>query len=935
MQAREERFLVGLAIVLAVGTVVPAAAVGAQAKPAVTVRAFAGKPFGVGMITLSLPPVKSGGFGRNRSEYTSAFSLTSKDARAMYPVFESLPRGGNNLYWLKAKRPQGQPAGLDVPKNGIVAYFLFKGSGAFDVTLIDATSGQEKVHTARVVPAAKAELHGTLLDTYWWAMQNFVQGTVWADTHLPVAENYVLAMLSRRLNRTMPQLRSSWMGEDLNLLLGIIVGAESVKLAMQRKALLRGAEAVEKPDQPLPKPLLPALVKIPRVKGRVPIEPMAMHVPVECFYIRFGSFKNFQWMRRFLDTWGTMIRDLTASRSTDYEIAPRLEKQLILAETALARLLGNRLISDVAIVGSDAFVREGASLGIIFEARSTMMLSAQFAGKRAAAVKADPSVTEKTVIIAGRKVSLVSSPDNTVRSFYAVDGNYHLVATSRTLVRRFFEAGAGKDSLGKSLEFRWGRRKMPLSRDDTLFVYLSDPFFRNMVSPAYRVEMTRRMRSLSKMQLIYLAQLAARSEGKKGESIKDLIAGDFLPAGFQKEPDGSTISLVNGRPVDSLRGVAGTLLPTWDVEIKAVTPSEAKAYKIFTNAYRNEWEQMDPAVIGFRHVPKTEAGNERVVMDLVLTPYARKHYRNMERELGKAIKTRIAPVPDDLVSIEVNLKSSDKDKGLAAPGDGRADDLIGKAVNKMLDRPQRLFAGLQDCVLPFAISHGYVRMSHEQKQIAALRVYAGETPDVQLLRWLGGNVFRDKKPDKDGYYNSGNADGTGWRRAWNNFYVMSTNRKTLEQVTAQLKIVPAKRPAQIRVNVKSLREAKFAPLLTASAYVHVRKASAGNAIMLRSVSRLMNAGPEQTMATVRRVLGARLVCPLGGTYRPSKGKSGIWVSSAWRERTVEEITRIPDDFRFAPLQWFRGLVLEFAIDPQAQTLSTHIELDTAPEKGDR
>ena len=928
MQTRERRILAGLAIVLAAVAAAPAA--DKAGDSVVVVRAFAGKPFGAGMITLSLPEVKSGGYARNRAEYLSAFRLKSKSARAMYPVFESLPRGGNNLYWLKAKRPTSQPAGLDVPKNGVVAYFLFKGSDPFDVTLIDATAAREKAYTARVVPAPKGTLHGTLLETYWWAMQNYVQGTVWDDTHMPVAENYVLAMLSGRLKRKMPQLRSSWVGEDLNDLLGVIVGAESVKLAMQRKALLRGAEAVEKPDQPLPEPLLPAAVKIPRVKGRVPIEPMAMHVPLECFYIRFGSFRNFQWMRRFLDTWGTMIRDLTASRSTDYEIAPRLEKQLILAETALAKVLGNRLISDVAIVGSDAFVREGASLGVIFEARSNMMLSMQFAGNRGAAVKADPAVTERIVQIAGRKVSLVSSPDNTVRSFYAVDGNYHLVSTSRTLVRRFFEAGAGKDSLGKSLEFRWGRKKMPLSRDDTLLVYLSDPFFRNMVSPAYRVEMTRRMRSMSKMQLIYMAQLAARGEGKKGDTIKDLVAGQFLPPGFQKEPDGSTISLVNGRPVDSLRGVAGTLLPTWDVEINAVTASEAKAYKAFVRTYRNEWEQMDPAVIAFRHVPKTKAGNERVVMDLVLTPYARKHYQNMERELGKAIKTRITPAADDLVSIEVNLKPSDKKEGLPDPARVPDDDLIGKAINKVLDRPQRLFVGLQDCELPFTISHGYVQMSNEQKHVAAMRAYAGETPNIQLLGWVGGSMFRDGKPDKDGYCRSGDNNGTVWGRAWNNFYVTSPNRKTLERVTEQFKIVPAERPAQVRANVKSLRDAKFAPLLRASAYIHVRKASAGNAIMLRSVSRLMNAGPEQTMATVRRVLGARPICPLGGTYRPEAGKAGIWVSSAWRERTVQEITHIPADYRFAPLQWFGGLVLEFALDPKAQTLSTHIELDAAP-----
>jgi len=917
---RRGSFLLG-ALAIGAGT---AAAKDAEAKPAVAVRAFVGKPFGAGMITLSLPAVEKARPGRDRAEYLSSFRLTAKGGRVLYPVFESRPRSEYRRHW--SERPANQPAALASADHGIVVYFLFKGGEAFDVTLIDAAGDKEKVYPVRVAPADDAQAHEKLLSTYWSALKDFAQRTVWDDTHLPVAENYVLAMLSRRLKREMPELRSSWVGEDLNDLLGIFIGAESIKLAMQRKALLRGAKAAERPDQPLPKPLLPATVKIPRVEGDVPIEPMAMHVPVECFYIRFGSFKNFQWMRRFLDKWGTMVRDLTASRSTDYEIAPRLEKQLILAETALAKLLGNKLISDVAVVGSDAFVREGASLGIIFEARSSTLLSAQLSHKRAAAAKADLAVTKKTVEIAGHKVSLVSSPDNSVRSFYAVDGKYHLVATSRTLVRRFLEAGAGKSSLGKSLEFRWGRKKMPLARYDTLFVYLSDPFFRNMVSPAYRVEMTRRMRSLSKMQVVYMAQLAARGEGQKAETVKELIDGDFLPAAFQTEPDGSTISLVNGRAVDSFRGAAGTLLPTWDVEIKGVTASEAEAYKAFTDTYRRQWERMDPAVIGFRHLPKTEAGNERVTMDLLLTPYARRRYGDLERILGKAAMTRIAPVTGDLVSAEAVTSREG--------GPGGADwDPTAKAGDKMPDRAQRLFGGLQEFEFPFTVKQGRVHVDPGEEQVAAMRAYVGETPSLQWLTWLGGSVFGGRKPDADGYYNAANGREMGWGRAWDGFYVVALSRTVLEQVTPQIGIVPAKRPAQIRLNVKSLRETKFAPPINAYAYIHVRKASLGNALMLRSVSRLMNAGPDETMAAVRRVLGAKPVCPLGGTYRPSPGQAGIWRSSAWRERTVQDINRIPANFRFAPLEWFRGLVLEFAIDPQAQTLSTHVELDAAAETG--
>jgi len=926
MQARDARVLAGWAIVLAAAWAGPAPAAPGRSTPAVTVSACAGKPFGVGAVTLALPPVNQGGPSHTGPEYLSAFRLVSKGGRVLYPVCRSLPRSTNTPGRSGPNRPKTRPAGMGAPPGGLAAHFLFKGSTAFDVTLIDATGARERVYTARVVPADNAERHAALLDAYWGALKDRVQGAVRADMHLPAAENYVLAMLSRRLNRQIPELQSRWVGDGLNGFVGVLIGAESVKLAMQRRAVLGDADAGEKADRPLPEPVLSPSADIPRAKGPVPVEPIAMRVPVECFYVRFGSYRNYRRARRLLERWGAMVRDLPACRSADWGLTARLEKQLVLVETAVVRLFGGRLVSDMAVVGSDAFVGEGASLGVLFEARSSLALGAQLRRRRAEAVRADPAVAEKTVLIAGRKVSLVWSPDHAVRSFYAVDGDYHLVATSRTLVRRFFEAAAGTNCLGSSREFRRARSAMPLARNDTVFVYLSEAFFSLISSPAYHVEMTRRMRSLSKMRLVSLARQAARSEGRKADSVQDLIAGDFLPPGFRTAPDGSTIRLAGGRAVDSLRGAAGTFLPAWDVEITTVTPTEAKAYKAFADAYRNEWERAYPVTAGFRHVPKTRAGNERVVMDLVVAPYARKPLARIDGLLGKPVNTRIAPVAGNLVSVEAIGRRVDM---LFDPG-----ALIGKPAGKAPARPQRLFAGLRDGEIPFTIARGAVHVSRTPRHLATVKAYAGETPDVRWLRWLAGGLF-GRKPDKNGYYRPQEEDGIAWGRKSNSFHVLAPNRETLDRVCEQLRIVPAERPAQVRLHVKPLREAAFAPLLRAAAYVQARRASAGNALMLRAISHLLNASPDRAAETARRVLGAEGACPLGGTYRPDGRAGGLWLSSAWPERRVDEIARIPEAFRFAPLGQFAGLVLEFAIDRQQRVLRAHLELDIAPDRKDR
>ena len=76
-------------------------------------------------------------------------------------------------------------------------------------------------------------------------------------------------------------------------------------------------------------------------------------------------------------------------------------------------------------------------------------------------------------------------------------GPFHLVTNCERLVNRFFEAGKGDHSLANLEEFRYARGQFPSEQQDT-FLYLSDPFFRNLATPAYRIESLRRMRSAAR-----------------------------------------------------------------------------------------------------------------------------------------------------------------------------------------------------------------------------------------------------------------------------------------------------------------------------------------------------------------------------------------------------------------------------------------------------
>jgi hypothetical protein len=712
-------------------------------------------------------------------------------------------------------------------------------------------------------------------------------------------------MLARRLQLSMPAVERPWSGfPDVDTIFGTLLGAESVRIAMQKETLLERSGAPEKADLPLPSAALPPAIAVPAVPGDVAIEPIARHVPAECFYLRCGSFANFQWLRATADTWGGSLRDLVAVRGLDYDIRGRLERQLALRETVLSKLLGDAVISDVALIGADTFVREGAALGILFQAKNNKLLNAAILSQRQLALRENSGAKETTITIGGRSVSLLSTPDNSVRSFYVVDGDFHLVTTSQFVARRFIEAGAGTDALGDLKEFRYARTLMPLSRNDSLFVYLSDPWFRLLVSPQYRVEMTRRMQAEAEIELVQIARLAARAEKQPDATLDELVAGGFLPAGFGQRPDGSRAILANGNVTDSLRGARRSFLPVADVGIDAVTETERRSYAEFARRYISLWQRVDPVIVGLQRQEKKigDTSRELLKLDVHITPYAREHYAFLAAFLGEAATQQMAPIEGDVLQLELQLRP------------------LGNRSN---GRQFRAFAGLRDFIPSYAVHEGRVISSFPMNDIPPC--YLGATP-------LEIDTFFFGKPDElpEGYSENTNLTPLrSWRR-FGDFAVVATSRTVLEAVTPQIKLESAERPAQLRLRLPDLAETKIAAYLNAHGYSRALTTSASNLSFFHVLMQQLRVDPDHAPEIARTVLAATPVCPLGGQYKLHEFGPGPvrWKSDAWQPAFIGNADYVPVGYRFPFLDWMRGLSLEFSLDQQ--TLTTHIEVELQP-----
>ncbi len=908
------------------------------AQGPIEVEAIAGQPYGVGRISIRFPrealPEVLGAKG---------ISVWEQNDRILYPVVQTPPDNTlvKNLL-LKSPLLEGGPVRREVagilqgfmnqtPKTTV--YFLFRGSEPLDVTLQtrDARNlrivprgssarapaaappapinprtlrGRRAPRASRAPQTAFDRVHERLLKQWWQELNAKPGGLLQSKPdYPPLVKNYIQSMLAVRLGLPLPNDDKSqdWRTQTEQHL-GLFLGTESVLLAAERDRMLGLEPTGQTADLPLPQPIEWPPLEVPPVAKDTKIESIAKRVPAECLYVRFGNYGNFLWIQDTMKKWGGDMSNLVALRGLDRESSQRMERQLVLKQTALGRLLGGTVISDVAIIGTDMFMNEGAAYGILFEARNEFMLNSNFTSHHNEILKQDKSVTKQTLEIAGKKVTYLSNPAGTVRSYYLADKGYILTTTSKSLMRRFIETGADKKgtqspsppALADTPGFRHAREVMPLAREDTIFVYLSDEFFRNMAGPRYWIGMARRLQAAADIQLTQLATLAAAGRRLPADTIEELIRGGFLPEGFQDRPAGNKTIIDGNHVYDSLYGRFGSLVPIPDLPLEKVTAQEAAAYERFVSFYMQKWGRLDPMMVGIRRHELPD-NQDRIVIDVEANPFARQHYDMLAQRLGPADNSQIAAIPGDIMFLEAQLTD------------------------------QRIFGGVQDVGMPFSIDNG--SFTPRGGLFNAIVGYMGTTGNMGLLSIL--NQLISSPADSNGY--AGSENGL-WRHEGERFTVFSFQQDVLAMVCAQLHFEEAQRPAQIRMRIKDVARTQITPTLNALGYLRTRNTSLGNIRLMHQLQQQFHVPGPKCQATADRLLGAKIICPLGGKYEYVKTPDGLgyWTSTALQGGQPQPGgnqllgVSVPSGYLSPPLNWFRGMDMDATLTPKA--LSAHVEI---------
>ena len=878
------RFRTNIVVFASLIPMLLACSAAAFAQAAMEAQAIVGEPFGVGAIALNLPvemlPEPLG---------LEGVSIGEKSGRVFYPAMRTPAMAGALKEFLGEDSPltSGGPVRQEV--GGILRgvlnrpprttlYFLFRGTQPLELT-IQARQPITLVVQPRSNPAALRRLLQA-----WWrdyaAPRRLLQKK---PDFPPQVETYLVNTLARRLNLILPRGKQEESGyRQFERELGALAGSEGVRTAIEQDRVLGLTNQALPADQPLPAAADVAALEVPdpppgpdgKPSGAVKIEPIAAHVPAEFFYIRFGSFENFLWFQDTLDTWGGDLQNLVSMRGLNDQKNLRIQNQLVLEQTQLSRMLGGTVISDVAMVGTDLLMRDGAAIGFLFEARNNSILGSSLNGPRAARVK-QGKAKEETVKIEGQNVSYLSSPDGSIRSYYVVSGDYHFVTSSATLVARFLQTAKGQGSLGNSPDFRHARTVLPLDRNDAVFVYFSDAFFRNFTSPAYRIESLRRLEAATDIEIVQLAKLNAATEGKPGGAIEDLIASGFLPPGFGPRSDGSRVVIGKGEVYDSLRGRRGSFLPVPDVPVGQVSQAEAASYARFAAYAQENWGRVEPILVGLKRKP-LPGKREQVVIDARMTPLQRKRIEMLARIVGPITNDQLVEVAGNMANFEASLAN------------------------------QRMFGALRDAApTSDAIDGRSVSWLKLGNAVSGYLGYQGDAGFLGLVELMFGG-----QPDANGYQRS--VIGL-WRLQYGTYALFSFHPEVLAAIAPQLRYEPAKQPAQLRLHVNDITGARITPFLNNWGYARTRETALGNLRLMHSLDQQLHVPVKDCREAAEFLLAAKLVCPLGGEYvvRDVPGGEGHWTSTRLEEFQPQggSASEAPQGYTAPPLNWFRGMDL--------------------------
>ncbi len=401
----------------------------------------------------------------------------------------------------------------------------------------------------------------------------------------------------------------------------------------------------------------------PKVSG------LAECVPDDHLFIRFDSVSKLLQMREFADLGYVYAMGQSTGSARSAGTMSGLQKQWMMETSALLEPLYDTAFAEVAITSSDLFFGEGTDATLIMRLTQPTTVRVVLAQLMAAQMAQHPDAKMTKGTFLNIPFTHVTTPDRSIHVFAAdPTDDLHIRSNSRVALERILRTilnkpeGAEKiQRLSDTDEFRYIRTLMPLgAEDENGFVYMSDPFIRNLIGPQKKLTQRNRLVCRSRLQLLRHAQLLYRTQhGSRAKSIEELRDGDCLGNSESPMelvcPDGGEYSLIgDGEGCRcSHHGSPEVMVPCCEIPVSEVPKTQADEYRQFVDAYSQYWRTFfDPIAVRVRVQPD-ETRVETIVLPLINNSI----YTGMTQVLGgKPEQLDSLPVPDsNIASLALKL----------------------------------------------------------------------------------------------------------------------------------------------------------------------------------------------------------------------------------------------------------------------------------------
>lgn len=378
------------------------------------------------------------------------------------------------------------------------------------------------------------------------------------------------------------------------------------------------------------------------VTGEPAAEPMAANVPAEFWYLRFDDIRD---LLRVLDeagTWMTPVVHAMEERPLVRDLAGRYQRELGLARTGLAKALGHTVVSRVAIVGSDPYLRDGSDVSFVFQVSTQSVFDGELAKHLATWEAQVPGITRSTLTHEGHTIDIHADPAMLVRQHRTQVGDLCVVSNSLAATKRILDAIDGRTPrLADESDLKYMLARDPGAHD--AFGFIGDRFVSEVVGPRQKIQQARRMQAAADLTIPgNAAALYGWIEGRAPTTVAEMRTAGVLTDEDLRHTDGTAIAFEPGTAARSTFGRSGALVPRIDLPpVTKITANERAAYEQFSREYQDYWRQfIDPIAI------RIDLEGDRVALDVRVLPLIEgTNYRDVEDVVGKQRIT--VPAIDD------------------------------------------------------------------------------------------------------------------------------------------------------------------------------------------------------------------------------------------------------------------------------------------------